>query len=551
MNDTVIFLSDFYLNEVRGGAEYCNKALIDLLKKNRKVKCVKSVNVSPSFIEENKDCFFIVANFFQLSEEAKEALAGTTYAIYEHDHKYIKSNNPVLWPHFLAPQSQIINKEFYKNALVTVCQSRKHAEILQKNLCLNNISSFGGNIWTPAQLKILETNLDTEKTIDYATQKSLNKNKGMPAALQYCKNHKLEFSLLEEAPFDKFIANLAKVRTLIFFPQWFESYSRIAIEAKILGCKLITNKLLGAASEPYFKQSGRELLETIKSNNENLWTRWDTLIKNNEVECITPLCLPKVSVIVPLYKGEKYIEGFLKDMEQQTIFDSCELIIINANSPENEEDFILPFVERNSNVLYEKLDYVASVMETENMAIEMSTGEYIAQACVDDRHSAESLEILAKQLYFNPHIDLAYGDCLETRRPNETFDENSSDGQLYEHSQKEFTKENMIKCLPGPMPMWRKNIHAKIGVFNPQLRRAGDWEFFLRMVDSGSQFKKVDVPIGLYYHNSEGLSTAKSGFKDKIKEESIVFDTYRHIFGERNYEMYKSYFHQFDEEAPQ
>ena len=51
---------------------------------------------------------------------------------------------------------------------------------------------------------------------------------------------------------------------------------------------------------------------------------------------------PKISIITSLYKGGEYIKGFLEDIVNQTIFkDKCELIIIDANSPDNEKDIIL------------------------------------------------------------------------------------------------------------------------------------------------------------------------------------------------------------------
>jgi glycosyltransferase involved in cell wall biosynthesis len=546
MTKEIVFISDYFLKEVRGGAEFCNDALIGLLKNQYTVNPIKSSLVTPALISENTDSFFIVANFFQLSEESKTALSSCRYAIFEHDHKYIQSNNPVLWANFVAPESQIINKEFFRNAVTTICQSKMHAQILQKNLFLNNVTTFGGNIWTDQQLITLKKNMNTEKVHDHAVLRSNNKNKGMPAAVEFCRQNNLQFHFLEEQPFESFVQSLAKFKTLIFFPQWFESYSRLAIEAKILGCKIITNGLLGAASEDYFSQSGEELFATIKQNNKTIYKRWAALIDRNEVDFVDPITVPKISIIVPLYKGEKYIEGFLEDMENQTVFEQSELIIINADSPENEEAHILPFIERHPNVIYKKLDYVASVMETENMAIELSSGEFIAQACVDDRHSPQSIETLAKHLMLTPTVDLVYGDCLQTTLPNERFDKNSSNGALYEHSQQSFSRENMIKCLPGPMPMWRKNVHNKIGYFNPHLKRAGDWEFFLRMVEFDSLFKKVDIPIGLYYLNSEGLSTSSENFEEKVKEECQVFETYKHIFGEQNYNQFKTYFHQFD-----
>jgi len=546
MTSKVVFISDYFLDEIRGGAEYCNEALIGLLESKYEVLRAKSATVTPAFIETHEDSFFIVANFFQLSESSKQRLAPVPYVLFEHDHKYIRSNNPLLYVNFLAPEAQIQNKAFYQNAITTVCQSKKHSEILQQNLFINNLSNFGGNIWTDAQLAVLEKNLNQDKSIEHGVIRSNNKNKGMPTAINFCQQNNLAFEFLEEQRFEDFIENLSQVKNLVFFPQWFESYNRLSIEAKILGCKLITNGLLGAASEPYFKQNGPELLATIRENNTTIFARWQKMIETHTATHIVPLPTPKISVIVSLYKGEKFIKGFLEDMESQTIFDQCELIILNANSPEGEEEHILEFMERHSNVVYEKLDRVTTVMETQNLALEMATGEFIAQACVDDRHAQDALEVLAKHLMFTPKADLVYGECLQTTKMNETVENNSSRGVTYEHSKNSFSRENMIKCLPGPMPMWRSSLHDKIGYFNSELAYAGDWDLFLRAVDHESKFKKVDKVVGLYYLNEEGLSTSKKHEKERRKEECGVFEQYKHILGEKNYNTYKRYFHQFD-----
>ena len=229
-------------------------------------------------------------------------------------------------------------------------------------------------------------------------------------------------------------------------------------------------------------------------------------------------------------------------MVNQTVFDKAELIIINANSPSNEEEIILKYAKEHKNIIYRKLDYRASVMETENMAIEMSTGDFIAQCCVDDRFSNEYLEIMAKHLIHNQDVDLVYADSYQTTRPNETFIKNNSAGNMYEHSKNEFSRENMIKCLPGPMPMWRKIVHEKVGFFKEDMRFAGDWEFFLRMVEAGSKFKKIDTPLALYYFNNQGLSTSTQYQTDRGSEEAEVFFKYKKVFGEKNCQMYENYF---------
>ena len=105
-------------------------------------------------------------------------------------------------------------------------------------------------------------------------------------------------------------------------------------------------------------------------------------------------------------------------------------------------------------------------------------------------------------------------------------------GSLYEHSLNKFSKEKYDKvCLPGPMPMWRKSVHDKVGFFKEDMRYAGDWEFFLRLVSAGSKFKKIDVPLGLYYYNNDGLSTSSKYQKERGLEEANVFFNYKEVFG--------------------
>ena len=62
----IVFISDFFANEIRGGAELCNDALIKLLRKKYDVTTVKSSDVNPYLLQENLNSFFIIANFFML-----------------------------------------------------------------------------------------------------------------------------------------------------------------------------------------------------------------------------------------------------------------------------------------------------------------------------------------------------------------------------------------------------------------------------------------------------------------------------------------------------
>jgi hypothetical protein len=52
---------------------------------------------------------------------------------------------------------------------------------------------------------------------------------------------------------------------LIYIPTVLESLCRLVVEAKMLNCGVITKtKLLGAASEPWWKFNGQELINMIR-----------------------------------------------------------------------------------------------------------------------------------------------------------------------------------------------------------------------------------------------------------------------------------------------
>jgi hypothetical protein len=544
----IVFISDFYLEQgINGGAEICNNELLNHIKKKHDLIKFNSREISYNDIIENKDNFFIVSNFMFLEDKIKNCLLNLKYVIYEHDHKYVSTNDPSKFVDMLVPQKYLINKEFYKNAIAVLCQSKIHSEVLRKNLLIDNIINLGGNLWSENNLNLLESKLNVEKNIKNSILVSQNKNKGTAQAIEYCKKNNIDFYGIHQADYNEFIDKLSKTENLYFFPQWLESFNRVSVEAKILGCKIITNKLIGAASENWFKlYTGKELINFLKEKNNKIIKVFTDIISNNNYQkyFIEKVKIPKVSLITSLYKSEKYLSHFLEEITKQTVFDSCELIIVNCDNNSNVDNLIKSYCKKFKNIKLIKSEKFLNVHESANLAIKNSTGEFLCFANVDDIKAYNSIEILSKSLFFDSNVDLVYGDCFQTNKINDFFYENLENKNLYEHSLYDFHKNNMIKCLPGPMPMWRKNLHDKYGYFDENLKYAGDWDFWLRCVEGGSKFKKIYEVIGLYYQNPEGLSTKLENAVEKKKEERYIFNKYRNVFSDIVYKNYERYFNE-------
>ena len=201
---------------------------------------------------------------------------------------------------------------------------------------------------------------------------------------------------------------------------------------------------------------------------------------------------------------------------------------------EKETDYsiIEPFLSQYSNIKYHKLQTDPGVYGAWNYAINHSTGKFITNANLDDRRCYENIETLVSQLNENPDVDLVYSPFIVSNKEGENF-YTSSSKSVYETY--DFSPARMIKCLPGCMPVWRRSLHEKNGLFDEEYKSAGDWEFWLRCVKNGSKFKRVNIVMGMYYFNPEGLSTSTDNHDWKTQEENKVINLYREfLINEQN-----------------
>ena len=239
---------------------------------------------------------------------------------------------------------------------------------------------------------------------------------------------------------------------------------------------------------------------------------------------------PKISIITSLYKGGEFIKGFLEDIVSQTIFkDKCELMIIDANSPEGEKEIILEYQKKYPNIFYARLDSDPGIYACWNIGIEMSRGEFLTNANVDDRKRNDSLEVHLRTIEENPTADVIYADILLTNTPNETFEKNTATG-TYPSPPDASLEAILNKGAPHNNPLWRKSLHERCGAFNRDYQSAGDLDMWLRFLESGARFGKIQTPLGLYYMNPTGMSTNPATSSRKIKEESEI----RNAFTKKN-----------------
>lgn len=100
---------------------------------------------------------------------------------------------------------------------------------------------------------------------------------------------------------------------------------------------------------------------------------------------------PLVSVIMPAYNAEPYIEEAIRSVLNQTLTD-LELIVIDDCSPDDCFAIAHEFADRDQRVTVLRNEFNSGVAVTRNRGIDLARGEYIAFLDSDDVWHPEKLE---------------------------------------------------------------------------------------------------------------------------------------------------------------
>jgi len=266
----VVYISDFFAEHVLGGAEINDNVLLTEVL-DADIERVRSHVVSVELLKNNINNLFIISNFINLSKNCKEYLQNNCkYIIYEHDHKYLISRNPGLFEDFKAPREEIVNLDFYTNALRIIAQSSFHKKIIEKNLNIKNVYSLGGNLWSEESLTLLDDLGKSQKNNACSVMRSNVAHKNTYEAVKFCKFKNIPYTLIESASYEEFLFMLSQNNQFAFFPKTPETLSRVVVEARMLGNKVYINKMIGAAHEDWFSLKGMELIEKMRNKKQQI-----------------------------------------------------------------------------------------------------------------------------------------------------------------------------------------------------------------------------------------------------------------------------------------
>jgi glycosyltransferase involved in cell wall biosynthesis len=213
--------------------------------------------------------------------------------------------------------------------------------------------------------------------------------------------------------------------------------------------------------------------------------------------------MPKVSVIIPLYNGKKFIKETLDTVFKQTYKD-YELIIVNDGSTDNPESVLKPYLSKIKYITQKNSGCPAGAFNT---GIAQSSGDYIAFLDQDDLWRKDKLQKQVEILDQKPEVGLVATNVI-------IFDDTSRKkiGTLWKKTKKILSQRQAQSKLlrtnflinPSAI-MVRREVFEKDEYCDERFKLADDYELWYRIAKKWD-LALIEEPLTYYRHYSRSLS---------------------------------------------
>lgn len=210
--------------------------------------------------------------------------------------------------------------------------------------------------------------------------------------------------------------------------------------------------------------------------------------------------MPKVSIIVPVYKVEQYIRECLDSIKQQT-FTDWECLLIDDGSPDNSGKICDEYAQADARF---RVFHVANggVSRARNIGLDNMIGEWVMFVDSDDAIAVNTLEECLNQAVKNKL------DILQFSFARDKNDLGKSNGVQTEimNLNEYILAQKFLVCAGGSF-MRATNIRKNNILFDTNLKLAEDQLFMYNYMDQSSRFQRIEDQF-YYYRESPNSATS-------------------------------------------
>jgi len=204
-----------------------------------------------------------------------------------------------------------------------------------------------------------------------------------------------------------------------------------------------------------------------------------------------------VSVVVPVYNGERWIDTAIHSVLSQT-YPSVQLIIVDDGSTDKTTDIVRSLASKAIVIRQRNL----GVSHARNAGIRECTGEYIAFLDADDSWMPTKLERQVECFEASPEAGLVHTGAFEIDDRGVTL-RTVLDGAHGRTALDLFLYRTAI-VGGGSSAMVRTALCETVGGFSPDLSTTADWDFYLRIAEL-SDVAFIPEPLVRYSFHAENM----------------------------------------------
>jgi glycosyltransferase involved in cell wall biosynthesis len=226
---------------------------------------------------------------------------------------------------------------------------------------------------------------------------------------------------------------------------------------------------------------------------------------------MSELTTPTVSIVMCAFNAANYIDETIDSVLVQT-FTDFELIIVNDGSTDHTAKIVKSYTDPRI-VLVEQEN--GGPAAARNTAIQHASGKYLAILDSDDLWLPRYLEKMLKIFKSDPQIDIAYPNA-------ELFGTPYWSGKRFmdrDPSSLPVTLDKLIsrECNVFISSIFKREIIAKVGGFDPALKGSEDLDLWFRICQAGYQFTYTTEVLVKYRKRDDSLSSGTENFYKNVK----------------------------------
>ncbi len=218
-----------------------------------------------------------------------------------------------------------------------------------------------------------------------------------------------------------------------------------------------------------------------------------------------------VSVIIPVFNGEKYVSQAIGSVLKQT-YSCLEIIVVDDGSNDSTWDILTGEQEKDSRIRIFKQKNQGSA-SARNHGVAMATGDFIALLDADDLMLEERIE--TQMQFLRGHPDLAAVSCLAyyINDQDKVIGRNYSDLTSPMVGEQYLKEDKIIFCLQSGVII-RKHVLQELGGYRNDLLYGQDTELWNRLVERGfSLMVMPEILVKYRIHPSSSMTHFKKRFE--------------------------------------